>query len=386
MKLLTEVENSFTPADPIKISMVDSDSGGCLKQLEIAIKAHPDDAPFFLVDMREIQYKAMAWKRYLPRVSPFHSLKLNSNSEVVELLGKAGCGFEIGSKKDLELALSLNLDAGELIFSNPCKPNSHIKSAAAAGVNILTFDNDHELRKIKKLHPRARLMLRINTWESDCEFEESFGAVQSDWSDLIDSCRDLELDLIGVSFHIGKTSQNLDQFPLAIAQASEVFKLAQCAGFDLSVLDIGSGFPAGSDSLPLFEDVADSINSALSIHFPSNVRIVAEPSRYLTGSAFTLVTRVTSVLTGNDGKRQIYINDGVYGNFGNAEHPIPRVVNQTGSTPEVKYSIWGSSMDGFDLLSETIQLPVISAGDYLAWAGIGHKNRPTGPGAKLYAF
>ena len=93
----------------------------------------------------------MAWHRYLPRVKPFHSLKVNSSDDVIGLLRQSGCGFKIQSKKDLELAQSLDLAADWLIFANPCKPNSHIKAAALAGVNVLTFDSEHELKKIKKV-------------------------------------------------------------------------------------------------------------------------------------------------------------------------------------------------------------------------------------------
>ena len=61
-------------------------------------------------------------------------------------------------------------------------------------------------------------MLRISTTSAESEFDESFGAKESDWSKLIQSAADLKINLVGVSFHIG---QNCDQFPIAIAQVGK---------------------------------------------------------------------------------------------------------------------------------------------------------------------
>lgn len=91
------------------------------------------------------------WQRYLPRVKPFHSLKCNADADVLTLLAQSGCGFDVASKKELETARKLNLPTDKIIFSNPCKPNSHIKAAATAGISVLTFDNEPELRKIQKV-------------------------------------------------------------------------------------------------------------------------------------------------------------------------------------------------------------------------------------------
>ena len=91
-----------------------------------------------------------------------------------------GCGFDVASKKELDQVLKYNINKENIVFANPCKPNSHIKFAAgkkrftsvwsqfepiwpswwaiilANQVKMMTFDNEHELKKIKKLHPNAQ--------------------------------------------------------------------------------------------------------------------------------------------------------------------------------------------------------------------------------------
>ena len=41
-----------------------------------------------------------------------------------------GCGFDVASKKELDQVLKYNINKENIVFANPCKPNSHIKFAA----------------------------------------------------------------------------------------------------------------------------------------------------------------------------------------------------------------------------------------------------------------
>lgn len=53
--------------------------------------------------------------------------------------------------------LSIGVDPSRIIFANPAKPASHIRHAAAVGVDITTVDNESELHKLKKIHPNAKV-------------------------------------------------------------------------------------------------------------------------------------------------------------------------------------------------------------------------------------
>ena len=48
-----------------------------------------------------------------------------------------------------------------IIFANPCKIKSHVEFAKQKEVAMMTFDDEHELEKIKKIYPDAKLVLRI---------------------------------------------------------------------------------------------------------------------------------------------------------------------------------------------------------------------------------
>ena len=93
----------------------------------------------------------LLWQQFLPSVEPFFAIKANSDEEVLKTLAEMGSKFSVASKKDLEIAQNLNIDPNKMVFSNPCKPNSQIKTAAKNEIQILTFDSENELRKIQKV-------------------------------------------------------------------------------------------------------------------------------------------------------------------------------------------------------------------------------------------
>ena len=55
------------------------------------------------------------------------------------------------------------------------------------GVDMMTFDNADELNKISRVHPRAKLVIRILTddTKSNCRLGVKFGAALSAVPDLL---------------------------------------------------------------------------------------------------------------------------------------------------------------------------------------------------------
>lgn len=70
----------------------------------------------------------------------------------------------------------------------------------------------------------------------------------------------------------------------------------EALGHTMKLLDIGGGFTGRFDSHGhvIFGDIARTINSALSVHFPadSGVRVIAEPGRYFAETSAALIVPV----------------------------------------------------------------------------------------------
>ena len=144
--------------------------------------------------------------------------------------------------------------------------------------------------------PNARLVLRILTDDSYsvCRFGMKFGANAERVPRLLERAKELNLDVVGISFHVGSGCYNADAFGDAVMRARHAFNVGKGLGFDFDFLDLGGGFPGTDDVVITFAEIARVLNDALALHFPpsTNVRIIAEPGRYYAAGAYTLAVNV----------------------------------------------------------------------------------------------
>ena len=62
------------------------------------------------------------------------------------------------SQGEIAQVLKHGVSPSRIIYANPCKQKSFLKYAARHGVDLMTFDNEAELIKIKELYPNARFV------------------------------------------------------------------------------------------------------------------------------------------------------------------------------------------------------------------------------------
>ncbi|CAO1596453.1 Ornithine decarboxylase [Xanthoria calcicola] len=362
--------------DTLKRRIEEIDTDGC--------RPGEEDA-FFVADMGEVYRQHLRWKLNLKRVKPHYAVKCNPDTEVLRLLAALGTGFDCASKAEIEQVLALGVDPSRIIYAQPCKTKSYVRYAAAQGVKQMTFDNADELYKTKAHFPHAELFLRILTDDSSslCRLSLKFGASLDCTNDLLQLAKDLDLNVVGVSFHVGSGASDPQSFAKAVQDSRHVFDQAARIGFDLKTLDVGGGFSGDT-----FESMAHVLSDALDDHFPPSVRIIGEPGRYYVSSAFTLACNIIARRDIQDpATRQtsymLYLNDGVYGNFSSIifdhQHPYPRILSKQEHNDQgraTEYSIWGPSCDGIDLISAACTLNgVLDVGDWLYFEEMGAYTR-----------
>ncbi|KAK6529725.1 hypothetical protein TWF281_008887 [Arthrobotrys megalospora] len=350
-------------------------------------EAGGEDA-FFVADLGEVYRQHLRWKLNLPRIEPFYAVKCNPDPQVLRLLANLGCGFDCASKKEIETILSMDISPSRIIYAHPCKTASFIRYAASEGVEHMTFDNAEELYKCKRFFPSARLLLRIATDDSKalCRLSVKYGAPLDSTASLLALAKDLGLNVVGVSFHVGSGTYDPTAYISAVEDARRVFDEGSDLGFDMKLLDVGGGYGHNN-----FEAIASVLGPAVDQYFPRNVRVIAEPGRYYVASAFTVAAHVIARRTvvdpiNGESSFMLYLNDGVYGNFSGVmfdhQTPIPRVLTNGdefwyGKKREdgervVKYSIWGPTCDGLDCISSESYLPeVVEVGDWLYFTEMG---------------
>jgi len=361
---------------------------------------------FFVCDLAEIYRSHLFWQKEMAVVSEqsteitaFYAVKCNPDPTVVRLLGALGLGFDCASQAEIELVLSLGISPSRIIYANPCKAASFIRHAAACNVRLMTFDNFDELNKVARYHSSAQLVLRILADDegSLCRFGAKFGAAAEIVPGLLKRAKELKLDVVGVSFHVGSGCTNPLLYEKAIAQAKWAFGLAEQEGFKMTLLDIGGGFEAIT-----FKSIAQVVRRAVDTYFPkeSGVKIIAEPGRFFVSEAFELATNIIArrglaeeedipakaLIEGEETPVVMYyVNDGVYGAFNcilfdhQVVHPEILTLGHSLSLSSTRNeswepsSIWGPTCDSIDLVSKCSTLPTdqLQIGDWLRWPTMG---------------
>lgn len=363
-----------------------------------AIDSENIEDAFFIGDLGDIIHKHRKWQKTLPRVTPFYAVKCNDDHAVLKTMVDLGLSFDCASKAEIQKVLKFDISPSRIVYANPCKQTSYLKYAASKNVSMMTFDNEDELHKVKAVYPTAELIIRIlppADFKVQCELGCKFGCPPKKARQLLEAAKKLELNVVGVSYHVGSGCEEADAFRVATQQAREVFDIGLELGFNMRLLDIGGGFPGDSQAAITFDEIAEVLNLALDQYFPEDegVRIIAEPGRFYVSSAFTLAVNIIAkriVARDQDGKERdlaagltsndepsfmYYVNDGVYGSFNCLlfDHATvyPSLVKDQDDEMLFSSSVWGPTCDGLDCINKECQLPELQIGEWIFFKNMG---------------
>ncbi|GAA6044254.1 hypothetical protein JCM8097_002094 [Rhodosporidiobolus ruineniae] len=413
----TAVVPEADPLPPVHSGTIIDNFRAALATIDMEdCEAHGENA-FFVADLAEVYRQHERWMAQLgARVQPFFAVKSNPDPYVLRLMAALGMGFDCASQPEISAVLALpNVAPSRIIYANPCKAASFIRNAAKCGVDCMTFDNADELAKVKKYHPGAKMVLRILTDDSSslCRLGLKFGAPLGEVRGLLKRAKQLDVDVVGISFHCGSGCKDPTTFGDAIRRAKWAFDVGAEEGFEFNLLDIGGGFEHDN-----FDQIAAILRDAIEEQFPLDgagrgVKIIAEPGRYYVSKAFELATNIIARRAARDGindeasmlelegmeededemkpTTMYYINDGVYSSFNSTmfDHQVvhPHVLTLDGAfqasdalpaslAPKAIYescSIWGPTCDSIDCVQADARLPVnlVQVGDWLRWDTMG---------------
>ncbi|NXD54662.1 AZIN2 inhibitor, partial [Corvus moneduloides] len=349
-----------------------------------------DQQAFFVADLGDIFKKHLRFLKALPRVKPYFPVKCNGSEGVIRLLAELGAGFACANKAEISRVQGIGVPAERIFYSSPCKQVAHIRYAATHGVRLMAFDNEVELSKVARSHPRARILLGI-TADSIPSAHPSmtFGTTLKSCRHLLEMAKEQAVEVVGISFHLGSRGLEPQTFTQAVATAQLVFDVATELGFRMHLLDIGGGFPGTEDTRAPLEEISAVINSALDLYFPEGcgVDVVARPGRYYVTSAFTLAVSITALeeipmeQPGSDGRCDSGMcppSMGCWGVTVTLGHPHPCVccVVFTCQRPCPEHPWHSSSLrgppgHGEDRIADGLQLPQLHVGDWLVFGNMG---------------
>ena len=367
------LDNSLLQKYDVKLYGSDKDTYDIINDF---LEDNQSERAFYIINLGALFDSYTNWIKLLPNVHPYYAVKCNPNPVILDALASLGCNFDCASENEMKMVIEITKDPSRIIFANPCKMSSQIRYARANDVDLMTFDCEEELYKIKLYHPYAKLVLRlaVDDSKSRCKFNKKFGCKLAQVEELLNIVKTLKLDVIGFSFHVGSGCSSADTFYDAIYECRKACDIAERVGIDISVIDIGGGFP-GVDKEIKFEDIARRINDGIAEFFVEklNIQFIAEPGRYFAESSHTLVLNVIgkkNIIDETTGEKIIvyYLNDGIYGSFGciyfDHNNPVVLPFNERNNKLH-KSRLFGPTCDSIDLISNDSMLPELAIGEWV---------------------
>jgi len=221
--------------------------------------------------------------------------------------------------------------------------------------------------------------MRLDVEDANSLFplQNKFGARGNDIELLLKTIKGLELNLVGVSFHVGTDIKKPEAYQLAMEHALTVFdKAKEILGQDLQILDIGGGYPGEIDEV--FQATVKAITS---VKLPKHVQLIAEPGRFLVAPCMSIYATIISKRTVSD-VIHYHINDGYFGNLGidaaRRIKPIPVPKNLLYEESEILAPeslkptiIWGPTVTALDVITKNFLFPELKIGDHIYFQNMG---------------
>lgn len=318
--------------------------------------------PYYIIDLAKIKDAYDLWRQYLPNIEVYYAMKCNPHKSILNEMNKLGIKYDCASKQEMIDALKYT-SPDNIVYANPCKFPNHIKYSKDVGVSLTVVDCECELYKMKELYPSCKLLLRIavNDENSQCAFSKKFGCKMNDVKQLLELSKELGLNIVGFSFHVGSGCTNPSLYYDALSDCKTSTDIATSLGIQIDIIDIGGGFNKCN-----FIDCASEINRGMKLF--REKRFISEVGRFLVEQTHTLFLHVICKKI-TRGRRIYYLDDGVYGNIGCKifDHAKPIIIpcNDSESTIKYKSILYGPTCDSFDLIDENVLLPELNVGDKL---------------------
>ena len=345
------------------VKLFREDEDDIVSIINSTLEGNVSEEAFFLVDIGKVIRQVQKWNEYMPDIKPFYAVKCNPNTLILKVLASLDVNFDCASKNEIAAVMNIVDDADRIVFANPVKMISQLKYARANDIDLMTFDSDQELYKIKVYHPYAKLILRIKVDDSGskCQFGCKFGAEMDDIEKIFEIASTLNIKIVGISFHVGSGCKNPENYRKAIENARRCFEIGAKYKLEMDTLDIGGGFE-DNDS---FEEIAKVIKESLV--GLEGVQVIAEPGRFFVSSSHTLVVNVIGKKVRNNCEFVYYLNDGVYGSFNCIffDHISPVICpfNERDGK-RFKSTIFGPTCDSIDKIAEGVELPELTVGEW----------------------
>jgi ornithine decarboxylase len=275
------------------------------------------DRPTLIIDTALVKEQYRNLKAGLGDAHIHYAVKANPHPAVISTLVAEGCHFDAASRGEIELVLEQGAKPEDVSFGNTIKRASDIAWAYEHGIRLFAADSEEEIKKIAANAPGVQIYIRllVGSTEADWPLSRKFGCAPDYALSLMDLAVREGLMPVGISFHVGSQTRHPEMWRGTLDSVAEVWHAARKAGFMLTLLNIGGGFPAfyGED-IPTPAAYAAGVLAEVAERFGNVPRIMAEPGRGLVAEAGMIAAEVllVSKKSADDLVRWVYLDIGKF--------------------------------------------------------------------------
>jgi ornithine decarboxylase len=330
------------------------------------LKKRADEGPCLVVDLDVVRDNYQGFAKALPDTRVYYAIKANPAPEILKLLVELGSCFDVASLGETHDVLAAGATPDRISFGNTIKKEGDIAAAFALGVTLFAVDCEAEIEKVARAAPGSRVICRIHCDGSGAEWPLSrkFGCEPAYAADILEHAHRLGLVAYGISFHVGSQQHNVEAWDRALASTAGVFRTCAERGINLSMVNLGGGFPAKYiRKTPKLESYGKAIFRSLRKHFGNAIpNTIIEPGRGLVGNAGLIEAEVVLIAkrSPEDEVRWVYLDIGKFHGLAETIDEAIRYPIRTGRDRDemAPCIIAGPTCDSVDVLYEKNPYPL----------------------------
>ncbi len=363
--------------------------------------------PLFIYDGSVLDQKWNLLRNALPpEFAISYSVKANPNPAILKhFLGK-GCGLEIASGGEFQLALSSGCPPEKILFAGPGKTEAELTLVLSQGIGEIHVESLVEAERIstisRRLGVRAKVAMRVNPGGEAQGGAMRMGGKSAPFG-VDEECLDVVLDKLlsdpTIEFrgiHLFTGTQILDYATLVrqYRKGMEIAKhVAGRVGRPVQTVDFGGGlgipYFSGEQELDMKrfnEELVQVMDEIKGEPLFEGTRFVVEPGRYLVGEAGIYVARIVDIKVSR-GKKYLVTDGGMNHHLaasGNLGQVIKRnfplaLVTKIEETPRETVDVVGPLCTPLDVLAREIHFPSADVGDLVGVFQSGAYARAASP-------
>ena len=345
--------------------------------------------PIYIYDGNIIETTVNNIKECFHNFDIYFSLKSNPSLGIVSFFNSLGCGAEVASIGEIEIALLAGCDPENIIFAGPAKKREELLFAIEIGIKAINVESFRELLVIEEiaqdLEKEVNVAIRVNTIVDDIDTPEvmvghssRFGIDEDDVITKLGSIKLRQTNIVGVHFYTASQIMSEDTIARNFERTIRVTHDLKSIIPKVKYVFFGGGLgiPNNSSESELNIQYQKSHVESVLNHYRSSIQDIQfgiELGRYLVAKAGVFITQIVDVKY--SGEKCFVATDGGMNHFlrpvfMKVRHPA-MIVNKLDRVESVVADIGGPLCTPLDILSPSTNIPEPEPGDLIAYFNAG---------------